>query len=61
MESTSDFLRQLVFTDGVGLLALAVAVLVVVVGFVRWCVGKARTRTEEARLVTSHFRFVGMG
>ncbi|MBJ2120356.1 hypothetical protein I6N91_05110 [Arthrobacter sp. MSA 4-2] len=59
LESTSDLLEKLDFSDGVGWLALGLAVLLAVIGFVVWCVRTARKRKEEARLVTSHYRLLG--
>jgi len=59
LDSTSALLANLDFNDGVGWLALGFAVLSAVILVVVWGVRTARKRKEEARLVTSHHRFLG--
>lgn len=43
----------------IGLLGLGVAVVLPVIGFIRWLVGRNNKRREEALLVTSHYRLLG--
>lgn len=59
LESTSDLIKKLDFSDGIGWLALGFAVLLAVISFAVWCVRTARKHKEEARLVTSHHRLLG--
>ncbi len=57
-ESISDLLAKFEFNDGFGGLSFALAALVAVITFGVWWVRAARKRKDEARLVTSDYRFL---
>jgi hypothetical protein len=47
------------FSDGVGWIALALAILLAVISFLAWLARTVKKRREEASLVTSHYRLLG--